>query len=367
MPSASLTAAAAARVADVRASMRSHKIDGLVITDLPSIRYLFGFSGSSAVVILGRKTATFITNDLYTVQVEQEVVKLPGTRIVIDRNVWSAVKQAGVGSSMKVVGYDASRTTVAALPVMKKALAPAKLVDVGDLLSPVTQVKTKTEITSISKAAAIASAAYERMLGIVSAGMTEHQVATYLAATTRELGSEKDAFDIIVVAGARSAMPHGRASHAKIKRGDVVTVDFGCTVNGLHSDMTRTFCVGVPRKDVVDVFAVLYDAHLNALDAAVAGVGAAALDAAARSIIERAGYGEYFKHSLGHGLGYEVHEHPRISWANKDGVVLENSVITIEPGIYLPGRFGMRIEDDVLVRRNGSKILTTAPRELVVV
>lgn len=367
MPSASLTAAAAARVAELRASMRSHKIDGLVITDLPSIRYLFGFSGSAAVVVLGKKVAHFITNDLYAVQVHQEVIALPGTKVIIDRDVWGAVRRAGIGTTMKVVGFDASRTTVAAHGAMKRGLSPAKLTDVGDLVSPITQVKTKAEITSISKAAAIASEAYERMLGIVSPGMTEHQVATYLAATTRELGSEKDAFDIIVVAGARSAMPHGRASHAKIKRGDVVTVDFGCTVNGLHSDMTRTFCVGVPRKEVVDVFAVLYDAHLHALDAAVAGVNAAALDAAARSVIERAGYGEYFKHSLGHGIGYEVHEQPRISWANTTGIVPEHAVITIEPGIYLPGKFGMRIEDDVLVRRSSSKILTTAPRELVVV
>lgn len=367
MPTAAQVSAATERLSQLRAAMRKHDVDGLVVTDLPSIRYLLGYSGSMGMAIIGKRSVHFFTNDLYAVQVEQEVYKVDGLVKVIDRDFWGAARTGKVAAKMKRVGFVPSQTTVSAAQSMKKALAPAKLMEVPDLVSPITQVKTRGEIKSIASAAAMASTAYEQMLGIVKPGMTEHEVATFLASRTRELGSERDAFDIIVVAGKRSAMPHGRATNAKLAKGDVVTVDFGCCVDGLYSDMTRTFCIGTPTKEVVEVFAVLYDAHLSALDAAKAGVNAAELDNAARSVIERAGYGEYFKHSLGHGLGYEVHEIPRVSYANKTGLVPENAVITIEPGIYLPGKFGMRIEDDVLVQKKGSKILTTAPRELVVV
>lgn len=367
MPTKAQTTAAVARLAALRSSMKQQKIDGLVITDLASIRYLFGYSGSMGMAIVGKKNVHFFTNDLYAVQVHQETYKHDGMVIHIDRDFWGTAAKNKIAAKMPVIGFDPFHTNMASYKSMKKGLAGSKLVEVADLIAPITQIKTKAEIAAISKAAHIVSEAYERMLGMVKPGMTEHEVATFLASKTRELGSERDAFDIIVVAGKRSAMPHGRATNAALKKGDVVTVDFGACVDGLYSDMTRTFSIGIPSKKVVDVFAVLYDAHLTALDTAKAGITAAELDHAARSIIERAGYGEYFRHSLGHGLGYEVHEHPRVSYANKSGVIHESTVITIEPGIYLPNAFGMRIEDDVVIRKNGCDILTSAPRELVVV
>ncbi|MCX6139596.1 MAG: aminopeptidase P family protein [Candidatus Kapabacteria bacterium] len=287
--------------------------------------------------------------------------------MIINRDPWSAIAKKGLAKTWKSVGFDPSKHTVSNFKSVKKALSPAKLIEATGIVESITRVKSSAEIKSIREAAQITSIAYERMLGMLKPGMTEQHVATFLASTTRELGSEKDAFDIIVVSGTRSAMPHGRASKAVIKNGDVVTVDFGCCINGLYSDMTRTFCVGTPTKKVMDVFGVLYDAHMTALDAAVSGVGAAELDGAARSVIEKAGYGDYFRHSLGHGLGYEVHEFPRVSSANKSEAIPTGCVITIEPGIYLPGKFGMRIEDDVVVTPNGPQILTTAPRELVIV
>lgn len=347
--------------------MKAAGLDALVITHMSHLRYLFGFSGSAAMAIVSQKHAFFFTNDLYAVQVYKEVYAVDGLKIHIDRNFWGTAAKLGIAAKWKTVGFDPTKTTVHQLKAMKKALRPAALKEVIGLLENITRVKTATEIKDIGAAAQMASTTYERLLSFVKPGMTEHEVATFIASTTRQLGSEKDAFDIIVVAGARSAMPHGRASQTKIKSGDVVTVDFGCCVNGLYSDMTRTFAVGTPTKKVVEVFAVLFDAHMSALDAAVSGVNAASLDAAARDVIAKAGYGDFFKHSLGHGLGYDVHEDPRISWANINETVPTNCVITIEPGIYLPGKFGMRIEDDVVVTPNGPEILTTAPRELVIV
>ncbi len=355
------------RLADVRAAMKAHNVDGLVVTHLPSIRYLFGFSGSMATAIITRRKVLFVTNDLYDVQVRNEVYPLDGLSIAINRDTWGAIASSGICRTVKNMGFEPGRITVAGLKAIRKAVAPAKCVEVPSLIEPITRVKSASEIKSIAKAAAIVSTAYERMLSAVRPGDREVDVANYLATVTRELGSQKDAFDIIVVGGQRSAMPHGRASTAKLKKGDVVTVDFGACVDGLHSDMTRTFCIGKPSKKIFEVFSVLYEAHLAALDAATAGIGAAQLDAAARDVITKAGYGDYFRHSLGHGLGYEVHEWPRISYANKTETIPANCVITIEPGIYLPGEFGMRIEDDVVVTTGAASILTTAPRELVVV
>lgn len=366
MPSQAMTAAAGLRIADIRKQMKRAGIDALVVTRAADIRYLTGFSGSSALVVITKKHIDFVTNDLYDVQVKSELHPLHGLRTHIARNFIEAIAQSGIITRGLTIGFVAAHTTVSALKSMKKGWKPAVLIEVDDLCSGVTEAKTPSERASISKAASIASAAYEELLGTVRAGMTEIDVANFLATTTRELGSERDAFDIIVVSGVRSAMPHGRASKQKLKNGSVVTVDFGCCVNGLYSDMTRTFCLGKPKPKVEGVFAVLYDAHHTALDVVKPGLTAGALDAAARTVIEKAGYGGYFRHSLGHGLGYEVHENPRIAKGNPSPLQ-EHCVITIEPGIYIPGEFGMRIEDDVVVTKNGAQILTTAPRELVVV
>lgn len=358
---------AAERLASIRKDMKTNGVDAYVVAHTASLRYLVNFSGSHGMAIVTRKAVHFFTNDLYTVQVQKELLPIDGLQVHIDRDPWSVVKGKGLAAKWKTVGFDPARHSVLGYNSMKKALAPAKLLEVPSIVERTMRAKSGAEITSISAAAQLASTAYEKMLGMVRPGLTERDVATFIATTTRTLGSEKDAFDIIVVSGKRSAMPHGRASTAVLKKGTVVTVDFGCCVDGMYSDMTRTFSIGNPSRRVMDVFAVLYDAHMHALDLAVTGVRASDLDAAARNIITNAGFGEYFRHSLGHGLGYEVHEDPRISAANTKETLPENCVVTIEPGIYLPGEFGMRIEDDVVIKTDAPLVLTTAPRELVIV
>ncbi len=367
MPTKSQISAALTRLDQLRHVMKGAQVDGILVNHPAHLRYLLGFSGSTGMAIVGKRSINFFTNDLYDVQVRKEVYPIPGLNTHITRDFWAAVASSGIGSRLTRVGFVPTATTVATYKAMKKALSPAKVVEVSDLVAPITQSKSKAEIASIAKAADIVSEAYQQMLGMVAAGMTEHEVASFLATTTRALGSSKDAFDIIVVSGPRSAMPHGRASTAVLKKGHVVTVDFGACVDGLHSDMTRTFCIGTPSKQAVDMYAVLFDAHLTALDAVAVGVTGDQLDAAARGVIEKAGFGQYFRHSLGHGLGYDVHELPRVAHGNTTGVIPENCVLTIEPGIYVPGTFGMRIEDDVLVTSKGPVILTSAPRELVIV
>lgn len=355
------------RIAVLRASLKRQKLDALVITNVHHLRYLFGFSGSIAIAIVSKTKAHFFTNDLYAVQVQKELAPVDGLTIHITRNTWVEAANSGIAKKWTSVGFDAGAISVSTHAAMKKAFTPAKLVATVGIVEPIIQIKAPFEIDLIGAAAQIASEAYVGMLGIVKAGMTEREVANYIAAKTRELGSEKDAFDIIVVAGKRSAMPHGRASDAVLKQGDVVTVDFGACVEGLNSDMTRTFALGQPKKKkIIEVFATLYEAHSSAIEAAVLGATAGSVDAAARNIITDAGYGEYFRHSTGHGLGYEVHESPRVAQGSKEHLPA-GAVITIEPGIYLPDEFGMRIEDDVVITEDGPIVLTTAPRELVVV
>lgn len=367
MASAKQMSMAAERLASIRKDMRVNSVDAYVIAHIASLRYLVNFSGSYAMAVVTQKAVHFFTNDLYAIQVQKELLPLDGLQVHIDRDPWSVVKGKGLAAKWKTVGFDPARHSVAGFNAMKKALAPAKLQELPSIVERTMRTKSAAEIKSIGAAAQLASTAYEKMLGMVRPGLTERDVATFIATTTRTLGSDKDAFDIIVVSGKRSAMPHGRASSAVLKKGDVVTVDFGCCVDGLYSDMTRTFAIGNPKRRVMDMFAVLYDAHMHALDAAVTGVRACDLDAAARNIITKAGYGEYFRHSLGHGLGYEVHEDPRVGSANTKETLPENCVVTIEPGIYLPGEFGMRIEDDVVIKADAPLVLTTAPRELVIV
>jgi Xaa-Pro aminopeptidase len=354
------------RVAVVREQIRRNSIDALVITNTHHLRYLFGFSGSIATAIISKNKAHFFTNDLYQVQVQQELAPIDGLVIHIARNTWQEAEQQQIANKWTTVGIDESTVSVATFKSLKKALKPAKIIAISNIIEPIIQIKSTHELANLAAAAQIVSEAYTAMLNIVKPGLTERDVANYLSSKTRELGSEKDAFDIIVVAGKRSAMPHGRASNASLKSGDVVTVDFGACVEGMNSDMTRTFVLGKAKRRVVDVFAVLFEAHARAVEASVIGASSSAIDAAARNVINEAGFGKNFQHSTGHGLGYEVHEHPRVSAISKEKMP-GGVVITIEPGIYLPGEFGMRIEDDVLITEDGPQVLTTAPGELVIV
>lgn len=355
------------RLQQLRAKIRANDLDAFIITKLAHIRYLTGFSGSNAVVIIMPRSVYFFTDGRYTEQVKTELLPLPRLKTFIERDVWGYVAKHNLLKDAERVGFEADAVSFATAESIKKTIKPTKMLPFSGWLEEITMPKTDEEAAEIKKAADLTAKVYEYILGFVKPGMRESEVAAEISYQGRKLGAEGDAFDIIVASGPRGALPHGRASDKKLKKGELVTLDFGFTVNGFNSDMTRTFAIGKPKPFDKKIYEIVLEAENAAIDAVHAGVNAKELDAVARRIIENAGYGENFNHSLGHGLGINVHENPGISFRADKVSIPEHCVITIEPGIYIPDVCGVRIEDDVRVTATGCTVLTTSPKELIIV
>ncbi len=353
------------RLARIRASMKKQGLSAYIIHHLPTIRYLTNFSGSNAVVIVAQKQVHFYTDDRYTEQIATELFAIDGLKTHIERGVWKHVAAKNILRAGQTVGFESDVVSVDSLSTIKRLLKGVKLKAAPGLARETTIVKSAAEIANIKVAADMAAKVYDFVLGFVKPGMREIEVAAEIAYQGRKLGSEGDAFGIILVGGEHGAFVHGRAGQRKLKKGDVVTLDFGCIYRGFNSDMTRTFSLGKAPSEAKKAFAAVTEAHKRSIEAIKPGVKASLLDDIARSVIGAAGFGDYFKHSLGHGLGIEVHEEPRVSGMNTKGLIPQDCVITIEPGIYLPGKFGMRLEDDVHVSAKGPVMLTSAPREMI--
>jgi len=348
-----------ARKTKAARAAKAAKVDGLLITHLPDVRYLCGFTGSNAALVLVGGRAVLFTDGRYTAQAKAEAA---GTRVVIAKK--SAVAAACewiAEAGIKRCGFDAAQTTVAALESMRQAV-PAKLrrgmfVTVDPLVARLRQIKDEGEIAKIRAAAKLGCRLFDEMLGYLRPGLTEIEVAARLEYAARTAGAEAMSFETIVASGERSALPHGRASGARLPKRGFVTMDFGVVLDGYMSDMTRTVHMGKAQSDERDVYDAVLEAQEAAVSAVAAGVTAGEVDEAARSVLRRAGLDSWFTHSTGHGVGLEIHEGPRL--ASKQTQRLEpGMVITIEPGVYMPGRFGLRIEDMVLVTAKGREILT---------
>jgi Xaa-Pro aminopeptidase len=356
--------------------------DALVVTHGPDVRYLSGFTGSSgAVALIGGRAALF-TDGRYTAQAKAEA---HGLRVVIDKRA-PGVKAVEwlAAAGVKKCAFDAGQTTVAALESMKKGLPGTVrrsfFIATDGLVARIRQVKDEDEIGRMRRAAALGSGLFDAVLKYMAAGTTETQVAAQLEFMARLAGVEAMSFETIVASGERSALPHGRATGAKLPAKGFVTLDFGVLLDGYCSDMTRTVHLGKANSQEWDVYHSVLEAQQAAIAAVGPGVRCGDVDEAARSVLRSAGLEKAFSHSTGHGVGLEIHEGPRI--AAKQGQVLEpGMVITIEPGAYLsrgtglrdrrPGSrakgvhpvakaFGVRIEDMVLVTKSGCEVLTAA-------
>jgi Xaa-Pro aminopeptidase len=359
--------------------------DALVVTHGPDVRYLSGFTGSSGAVALVGGRAALFTDGRYTAQAKAEA---QGLRVVIDKRApgvqaveWLAA--AGV----KSCAFDAGQTTVAALDAMKKALPGAVrrsfLMATDGLVERIRQVKDEEEIGRMRRAAALGCGLFDAVLQYLVAGATEAQVAAQLEFMARLAGVEAMSFETIVASGERSALPHGRATGAKLQAKGFVTLDFGVLLDGYCSDMTRTVHLGKASAQEWDVYHSVLEAQQAAVAAVAPGVRCGEIDEAARSVLRGAGLEKAFSHSTGHGVGLEIHEGPRIA-AKQEQVLEPGMVITIEPGAYLsrgaglkdrrPGlrgkgvrpvakAFGVRIEDMVLVTEGGCEVLTAASRK----
>jgi Xaa-Pro aminopeptidase len=345
------------------AAAKSAGVDGMLVTHLPDVRYLSGFTGSNAALVLVGGRAVLFTDGRYTGQARVEAV---GTKVVIAKKPAVVAACEWVeAAKVRRCGFDAAHTTVAGLESMRKAVraaSPAKarrgmFVAVGSLVARMREVKDAGEIAKMRAAARVGCELFDGMLSYMEAGLTEAEVAATIEYAARLAGAEGMSFETIVAGGKRSALPHGRATAAKLPKRGFVTLDFGVILDGYCSDMTRTVHMGKAMPGERDV----YDSVLEAQEAAVAavrpGVTAGEVDEAARSVLRRVRLDKYFSHSTGHGVGLEIHEGPRLA-AKQKQVLEQGMVITIEPGVYMPGRFGLRIEDMVLVTAKGGEVLT---------
>jgi Xaa-Pro aminopeptidase len=355
------------RIAALKKKADQAHLDGMIITHGDHVRYLCGYTGSNGLLFFADKRPQFVTDFRYSDQCRKEV---KGAQPIVAKTgdlVSTLSDYAQLGSPNIRLGYSATFTSVATLERIQKALPKALLIPSDDVLSELGWVKDKDEIASITRAAEIGDVAWERVLSLLKPGVREREIAAELEYQMMMMGSTIPAFETIIASGFRSAMPHGDASEKKIKNGEFVTFDFGATINGYCSDMTRTVVVGKASAKQKKIYNIVLKAQKAGVRKVKAGVPAKAIDDACRRIITRAGYGKEFGHGTGHGIGFyrdPIHTGPRLSSVSED-ILKVNQVLTVEPGIYLSGWGGVRIEDDVVVTRTGCRILTNATKKLL--
>lgn len=338
-------------------------VDALLVSRLPNVRYLTGFSGSNGQVLVGAAGSVFLTDGRYDEQSRREVGDLE-RRIYLDgfpALVLEVCRFLGVTR----LGFEAAGTTVKARDELEEALDGMELVSVGTEVERLRWVKEEPELRLIERAQELTDAGFDELPRILREGISEREAALELELAMRRAGADGLAFDTIVAFGEGAAEPHHHPTGRRLRRGDVVKVDFGALHAGYHADMTRTLAFGAIDEGLLEVYELVRAAQQAGVEAVRAGMAAKEVDAASRRVITEAGYGDAFSHGLGHGVGLEIHEGPTVRRTSED-VLPEGTVVTIEPGVYLPGRGGVRIEDMVHVTAHGGRVLPRATKELMV-
>ncbi|MDQ7803284.1 Xaa-Pro peptidase family protein [Amycolatopsis sp. A133] len=355
------------RRAALRGLLTGAGVDALLVTDLLNIRYLTGFTGSNAAVLVhaeGDGKTLFCTDGRYTTQSAAEV---PDLETVVDRASAAALvaKAARDTKTYGKLGFESQHVSVEAYEALNEHV-PLKRTP--GLVERLREVKDEAEVEALRQACAAADRALDDLLaaGGLRPGRTELEIARDLENRMLEHGSAEPSFASIIAAGAHSAIPHHRPTHAELKRGDFVKMDFGATVDGYHSDMTRTFVLGAPADWQREVYDLVHAAQATGLAAVVPGVPVSEVDSAARGVIVAEGRGPEFAHGLGHGVGLQIHEAPSLA-ATGVGTLAAGMAVTVEPGVYLAGHGGVRIEDTLVVRAGEPELLTLSTKNLVVV
>lgn len=351
----------ARRQRSARMVMDSHKLDGILFHSLENLRYLCGFTGSDGALLLTQREAFFLTDSRYWTQSEHEVKE---SQIVHYNKKAEGIASLLSDLSLRTVGFESASISFAFHQALLGRLAKeTHLVPIEEELKNLRAVKDAQELALTRKAIDISSNAFLHITEILKEGALEADIALEMEFSMKRNGSEATGFDIIVASGKRSALPHGKASPKRIEKGDFVLIDFGSRHGGYHSDQTRTLVCGKASPEQEKIYQVVKDAHDRAIEKIRPGIPIRQVDEAARDYIQRSGYGDYFGHGTGHGIGLAVHEDPVINRENND-LIEEGMVFTIEPGIYIPDRGGVRIEDMIRVTSNGAEILTYLPTEL---
>ncbi len=336
--------------------------DAVLVTALPNVRYLTGFTGSSGAVLVGAAEAVFMTDGRYIEQSRREVPDLE--REIADEGFDAAIAARATTLGLTRLGFEAAHLTVAERDRLAGALGGVELVPVVGAVEHARRSKDADELQALGRAQASTDEAFDDVLDMIEVGMTEQQLAALLDQTLRRAGAQGLAFDPIVAFGESAAEPHHEPGHRILEEGDVVKLDFGARWAGYHADMTRTVAFGSPAAELRKIHDVVRQGQQAGIDAIRAGVRAGDVDEAARRVIDNAGYGDRFTHGLGHGVGLEIHEGP---WLRRgsDDVLPAGAVVTVEPGVYVPGLGGVRVEDMVEVTDDGSRVLGTSSRELI--
>lgn len=338
-----------------------------LITSQPNIRYYSGFTGSVGILIARDRTSTLIVDGRYTEQAKSEVKKsIKVAQAPIGTDPWDFAIALIKKDKIISIGYEEDKVDVATFNKISDKLPKLKFVSISKEIRSDRMVKSKSEIDIIAKAALIADLTYDCIIHIIRSGMTELDISAHIDFLIKTFKGEGPAFDTLVSSGVLSSYPHGKPTDREVKQGCLLVLDFGARYKGYNSDMTRMLSLGEPSKKKTKI----YNAVLKAQEAAISkvrdGIASSSVDQAAREVLKKEKLSKYFTHGTGHGIGLQVHEAPRVSLKSKD-ILKEGMVITIEPGVYIAGLGGFRIEDMVLVKKSGCEVLTKSSKDLKVI
>lgn len=342
--------------------MAEHNLQAMLLKSPPNVYYLSGFTGTNATLLITMTRSYLLTDFRYMEQAAQQAGSYEIIRV--DNELTEAVSKLTQG--LKKIGIEEDILSWAEFRSFQTTLSGCDLLDASDILRELRQIKEPAEIEIIRQAIHITDQAFAGILGKIRPGITETQLGLELEFSLRQMGAGGRSFDFIVASGERSALPHGVASAKQVGQGDLLTLDFGAVYNMYCSDLTRTVCLGRPEARQEEIYSIVLEAQQAAITGLKPGMTGKEVDAIARDIISRAGYGKNFGHGLGHALGLEIHEKPRLN-TRETQTMQPGMVVTVEPGIYIPGWGGVRIEDVVLVTNFGAEVLTQAPKQFIII
>ncbi|MGB3543120.1 M24 family metallopeptidase [Rubrivirga sp.] len=347
----------------IRRLIRESNCDFALLSDPAELRWAVGFTGSNGLLLVGRDQSHFFTDSRYTVQAASEVTT---ARVhLAESSLVSSLSDLAVLEERCSVVFSSDKLTVAQYRSYQKKLTQAEFVPIDSFLSEAIAQKTDAQVEAVRRAQALTCEVFEGLVSQIKPGVTERDIGAEIVYQHLSRGASAMSFEPIVAGGARGAKPHARPSSHALEKGDMVVIDMGCVLDGYCSDMTRTVSLGEPSGEARRAYDAVRAAQIAAIEVAAAGLTGSDLDSVARSVLEDAGFGDAFSHSLGHGVGLEVHEWPRLS-SKVDHVLPPNATVTIEPGVYIEGEFGIRIEDLIVLREGGNDNLTPLSTELIV-
>ncbi|WP_139278977.1 M24 family metallopeptidase [Seinonella peptonophila] len=352
------------RLETLRTQMRERQIEGILITSIPNRTYLSRFTGTAGILLITLSKAFLVTDGRYMTQARQQS---PDFQVEMhDGNEFERVAALCQQESVQILSFEEEHLTYAEYRILLHLCHETQLVPIKGFVEELRLIKDDQELQAHQRAMRIVDQVYEQMLEEIRPGNTEQEIAARIEFLMRKMGASGPSFATIVASGHRSSLPHGIASEKIIHHNEMITFDFGCFVDGYVSDLTRTFFLGKPDEKHSEIYGIVLEAQEKTLETMRPGMTGKEVDQIARDVIESYGYGDFFRHGTGHGIGLEIHEAPSLRLTSEE-VLRPGMVVTVEPGIYLPNEFGVRIEDDVLITESGAIRLTKATKEFIAI